>query len=162
MKKLIIILLLVFVVINLSVMGAEKKAKEPKFGLGICVGEPMGMSFKYWLTKKHAFGIALGWQGKEKTYFHIDYLTHNYKSIPKGELSGEVSSYSGVGMCIISRTVGAGKSEATRGIRGVFGVSYLFEEMPVDIFAELVPTFIIEPETTGLLAASMGARYYFE
>jgi hypothetical protein len=160
MKKIIIILLLlVFSVISSPVTGAEKKVKEHKLGVGICVGEPMGMSFKYWFTKKNAVGIALGWQGKEKTYFHVDYLTHNYESIPKGELSGEVSSYSGVG---VSRTADTGNSKIICGIRVVFGINYLFKEMPVDIFAELAPTVITQPETTGLLAASMGVRYYFE
>ena len=41
-----------------------------------------------------------------------------------------------------------------------FGISYMFEEIPVDLFLEYVPVFKLLPATGFNWDASAGIRYY--
>ena len=159
MKKIVFIFLIVAVFIFL-VISAEAKDRRKSFGMGICVGDPVGMNCKYWFTENKAFDISLAWRGNDQIYFHINYLVHNFKSIAKGSLTGEMPLYHGVG--VRADRIIQGQGDLSMGIRGVIGVNYLFEEMTGDIFAELVPTLIIEPDTTMMICACIGARYYFD
>ena len=153
LKKLIVLLLVV------SVLPAAVPAKEGhKFGIGIAVGNPTGVDFKFWFNRRRAFDLALQWKSDVQTYFHINYLFHDYKFVPKKGLSGDVPVYYGAGIHVLD----AANVPAETGIRLVMGIDYLFDEMPVDIYAEIVPTVIIQPNAGGMLAVCMGARYYFE
>ena len=160
MKRATIVFALVFCLVSMLIQGSGAEFKRKRFGLGISVGDPVGMSCKYWLTQKSAFDIALGWQGDDNTYFHIDYLSHNYKSIPKGELTGDIPFYRGIGLRC--DRIFTARNDLRLGIRFVLGINYLFEGVPGDIFAELVPTLVIQPDVTAMISASIGARYYFE
>jgi len=154
-----IILILFFSIINLANLYCEDK--RPVFGIGLCVGEPTGVSFKLWLTKENAFGSVVAWRGSDKTYFHCDYLTHNYKAIRKGELTGEIPRYWGIGIKILSEN-DTSKRKTSYGLRIPLGINYIFAEMPIDFYGELVPTIMFYPDTIGMIDASLGVRYYLE
>ena len=47
------------------------------------------------------------------------------------------------------------------GIRGVIGVNYLFSDIPLDAFLELVPVFDVTPGTGFGFNGGIGLRYFF-
>jgi hypothetical protein len=52
------------------------------FGLGIMLGEPTGLSAKYWMNEKNAIAGGLAWSlSHDYLYVHADYLIHNNKLI---------------------------------------------------------------------------------
>ena len=132
------------------------KAQRSGMGLGLIVGEPTGISFKYWTGSTTAFDAALAWSFVDEGAFHIhgDYIFHNMRliSIPEGLLP----FYYGIGARIKTA------DEAKLGVRVPLGLAYLFQNTPIDIFLEIVPILDLIPETDFGLNAALGARYFFK
>lgn len=126
-------------------------------GLGIIVGEPTGVSFKYWLDKNSAIDAAAAWSFTSQGAFHIhaDYLLHSFDlfTITGG---GKLPLYYGIGGRL--KFV----SDNTRlGVRIPVGLEYIFPDKKIDIFLEIVPLLDLAPKTEFTLNAALGARYFF-
>ena len=156
------ITLYLFLVLNCT------NAQERKFGLGLIVGEPTGISAKLWTSHTTAFDFGLGWSvggdrigkfngydnGGSRVHFHMDYLWHAFEAIHSNE---RFPLYYGIGGRI---NTGAGYNSSIA-VRGVFGIAWMPRETPIDLFFELVPSLQLT-STAGLaLDAGLGARYYF-
>ena len=143
-------------------------AQERHFGLGLIIGEPTGLSAKWWTSSKTAFDFGLGWSvggdrigkyngsydGGGRVHFHMDYLWHAFDVIPSAE---RVQIFYGLGGRINN---GAGYSSSLA-IRGVFGAAWFPSETPIDVFLELVPSLQVTSSTGFGIDAGIGARYYF-
>jgi hypothetical protein len=150
----------------LAVQGAI--AQERKFGLGVILGEPTGISAKLWTSPVNAFDFGLGWSiggdrignykgsydGGTRIHFHMDYLWHSFDAIHSAE---RFPLYYGLGGRINS---GAGY-DASVAVRGVFGIAWLPRNTPIDVFLELVPSLQLTSSTGFGLDAGLGARYFF-
>ena len=55
---------------------SHKLAGESPFGLGVMIGEPTGISGKYWLSPANAIDFAVAWSFANDANFHLhtDYL----------------------------------------------------------------------------------------
>jgi len=142
-------LFLAFIVLTLPV-----NAQKTNIGIGIILSDVPAVSSKIWLKNKNmnAFDFALGFKTNDYLYFHTTYiLKHNYKLINKGEITGDIPFYYGPGIVLKSNTAG---------IRFAFGLEYIFQEMPLDIFAEIAPVILFMKKTGFELSAGIGVRYY--
>jgi hypothetical protein len=130
-------------------------AQQSGFGLGLMVGEPTGLSGKYWMSPWSAIDGAFAWSldKNSKIQVHADYLWHNYKII--SVIKGKLPIYFGVGGRVLFA------SDNIAGIRGVVGLDYLFATTPLDIFLELVPILDLAPKVEFDFNAAIGIRYYF-
>jgi hypothetical protein len=146
------ILAMIFILLNMPTI----KAQSSGIGLGVIVGEPTGVSFKYWTGSTTAFDAALAWSFVDEGAFHIhgDYLFHNMRliTIPDGLLP----FYYGIGARIKTA------HDTKLGVRVPFGLAYLFHNAPVDIFLEIVPILDLTPKTDFGINAALGARYFFK
>jgi len=126
-----------------------------RIGLGIILGEPMGISFKTWQSDEIAYDAALAWSfGKDgKVHIHADYLIHNYKIIRT--INSNTPVYYGIGGRIKT------KDETVLGVRIPLGINFKSRKIPIDVFIEFVPTLNLIPETVFDLEGGIGARYYF-
>lgn len=151
MRKLSIVLCLLMFAFILNTM----KAQDKNIGLGIIVGEPTGISFKYWTSSTTAFDAALAWSFIDGGAFHIhaDYIFHNFNLIRFSE--GRLPFYYGIG----GRIKTADKTQV--GVRVPLGLAYMFNNTPVDIFLEVVPILNLAPKTDFRINAALGARYFF-
>lgn len=150
MKKVLSYLIFI-IVISASFIHAQNKG----LGLGIIVGEPTGVTFKYWTGSNSAFDGALAWSFIDGGAFHIhaDYLLHSFNLIPVQE--GKLPFYYGIGGRIKLL------DKARIGVRVPLGLDYIFSSAPVDIFFELVPILDLAPKTDFKINAAIGGRYYF-
>lgn len=143
-------------VLSSIVLLPNLKAQGNGVGLGLIIGEPTGISFKYWTGSTTAFDAALAWSFIDEGAFHIhgDYLFHNMRliSVPEGTLP----FYYGIGARIKTA------KDAKLGIRVPLGLAYLFSNAPVDIFLEVVPILDLTPQTDFSINAAIGARYFFK
>jgi len=125
------------------------------FGVGIILGEPTGISFKFWTGTNSAFDAATAWSIGNKKVFHLhmDYLRHSFgfTDVEKGKLP----FYYGIGTRIKF------EKDTRVGIRFPLGLEYIFEKAPLDIFLEVVPLLNLIPSTDFDINASIGFRYYF-
>ena len=129
-----------------------------KFGAGATFGEPIGADVKYWFNEKMAIDGAIGYSFHDNTelYLHSDILWHAFHLFPVSQ--GQLPLYFGVGGLVRFKTDGNSNQV---GIRAPVGISYLFENTPVDIFMEVAPTLDIAPGLRGEVTGGMGVRYWF-
>jgi len=150
----------------LAVQGSV--ARERAFGIGVIIGEPTGISAKLWTSRVNAFDFGLGWSiggdrigkfngsynGGSRFHFHMDYLWHSFDAIHSDE---RFSLFYGLGGRI---NTGAGY-DGSLAVRGVFGIAWLPQKTPIDVFFELVPSLQLTSSIGFGIDAGIGIRYFF-
>lgn len=147
-----------------GVVFAQKdvRVEDKALGIGVMVGEPTGISLKRWISEDRAVdaGIAWSFSGNDSLHVHADYLFHRFDLTQTTELRGRFPLYFGVGGRI--KVKGDKHDHDTKaGVRIPFGMSYLFDDAPIELFGEIVPVLDLVPDTDLDLNAAIGARFYF-
>jgi len=160
MKKFIIVLAVLLIFFSFTTFGQSKQ-----FGIGFYLGQPTGLSMKYFFTSKSAsaldFGIAMGYNDGfgqfDSLYFHFDYLYHFFKLFRIS--GGQLAPYMGIGLAI---NTGISADYAEVGIHGRFpiGLTFLFSRAPIDLFVEVVPSLDLIPTTSFSYNFGLGLRFY--
>jgi hypothetical protein len=132
-----------------------------RFELGVMVGEPSGISGKYWLNQYDAIDAAAGWSFTDDVIdLAVDYQRHFYLlDIEKGELPFYIGL--GAGLQLGNKEDDDNDDDAFFGFRIPVGLTYLFEEAPLSIFAEVAPIIEVIPETDFRLTGGIGIRFRF-
>ena len=137
------------------ILTSTLNAQQTGFGLGLILGEPTGLSGKYWISPWTAIDGAFAWSIDKKSgvHLHSDYLWHDYRII--SVIKGKLPIYYGVGARVVFAT------DNIFGVRGVAGLNYIFDGTPLDIFLEIVPILDIAPKAGFDFNGAIGIRYYF-
>ncbi len=140
----------------------EAAHKAGQLAAGIVVGEPTGVSLKYWMDRTHAVDFAVGGLGFDGVLLHADYLWHRFGLFhsDRTDLEDNLPVYYGVGGVLGANAGGPFGGGASAGVRGVIGITYLFPE-PFDLFLELAPTILVAPGFGFGFEGGLGGRYYF-
>jgi hypothetical protein len=132
--------------------------------LGFILGEPIGLTGKFWVTDSVALDWATAWsfRGKENDapQIHGDILIHNLK--------GAVRTYYGIGAMIkfsdvfeSDDTDDENKDKRRVGVRVPVGIIFKTDEFPWEIFIEMLPVADLAPKTKFDVQGAIGFRYYF-
>jgi hypothetical protein len=157
------LILLVVSVGSWAVPVAAAGADTGTWELGVILGEPTGLSAKYWMTTNTALDFGAAWSFGENGNFHLhcDYLYHNFDIFKVDE--GSLPLYFGIGGRI--RFEGddtMDKDHGTHvGLRLVLGIEYLVAAYPMSIFFEVAPIVDLAPATEGSMNGGLGIRYVF-
>lgn len=129
-----------------------------KMGVGVILGEPIGGSVKYFFNDTMAVDGAVGYSWRDNTdvYFHADALWHKFDWIPVSH--GSMPVYFGVGGLVRFRD---SNHDNEVGVRLPVGVSYMFENKPIDVFAEIAPAIDVAPTTRLDITGGVGIRFWF-
>lgn len=143
---------------SLSSMNRSMDDMTGRLGAGIILGEPIGASVKYFFKDTFAIDGAAGWSDRDHAglYVHSDVLWHNYDLLPVSR--GRLPVYFGVGGLVRFRHDGFDNQV---GVRVPVGIEYLFDDIPVDIFAEIGPAIDVAPDVRGEITGGIGARFWF-
>jgi hypothetical protein len=138
---------------------------QDQLGIGLIVGEPTGLSVKYWLDEEHAVDAAAGWSfwGGDGFQLHADYLWHNFDLLGSAAGCDMLPVYYGVGARLKLRDNDCrhdDNGDTAFGIRVPVGISYLFDGAPFDVFAEIVPILDFTPDVDLHLNIAVGLRFY--
>lgn len=131
------------------------------FAAGVILGEPTGASVKYWFNDTLAIDGAIGASFHDDAnddssfYLHSDVLWHNFDLIRVSK--GRMPVYLGAGALLRFRD----DEDNQFGIRVPVGVSYLFEDVPLDIFVEIGPALDLAPGVRGEITGGIGIRFRF-
>lgn len=152
MKRIYILLVFasLFIISNLNF------AQQKGFGLGVVLGEPTGVSAKYWLTSGTALDFGLGYSFTSSNSlfdFYADYVFHSSDMINSTE---NFVVYYGPGARLKIR-----ESSSKLGVRGVIGILWLPGGTNFDLFVEVAPILDIIPATKFDFAGGIGGRYFF-
>ncbi len=131
------------------------RSQSHGFGVGVILGEPIGGSFKAWLSDTTAIDAGVGYANWSHDGFqiHSDYLLHNFDLLSAG--SGRLPIYYGLG----GRVKFADDTQF--GVRAPVGIAYLLDRMPVDVFGEFAPILDLTPGIRVEWSFAVGARYWF-
>lgn len=124
----------------------------PRYEIGVVLGQPTGLSGKYWLDRRSAVDGVLAWSFSNGGRFeaHADYLYHPYYfDVPQGDLP----LYIGAGAAVYFR------DETTIGARIPVGISYIFAEAPLSAFLEIAPIVDLVPSTGFGISGGIGIRF---
>ncbi len=153
MKNIIISILLFFFLLSPILLSQDKD-----LGVGIILGEPSGLSVKYWTSESNALDFAVGYSFMglgTGLAIHVDYLYH-VNNLIESEYIFPVYYGFGVGL-------GFPDNENTVfGARGVFGILWYPENLPIDLFVEIAPSFRLLPSTALDFGFGFGGRYYIK
>ncbi|MCF8379418.1 MAG: hypothetical protein K9H49_07565 [Bacteroidales bacterium] len=131
-------------------------AQEERLGLGIVVGEPTGISVKYWTGSTIALDGALAWSFNHdgSLYLHGDFLVHDFELIDI--MSGRMPVYYGFGAKLIL------KDDPLFGGHVPIGLAYMLEDTPLDVFIEIRPGINLFPSTRFDISGGIGVRFYVD
>ncbi|HEV7553851.1 MAG TPA: hypothetical protein VGO00_00265 [Kofleriaceae bacterium] len=149
---------------SVAAADGERAADKGSFGVGIMIGEPVGLTAKLYLRDDRAIQAGLGsafigggFQGD------ADYLFHPY--ILQDRDSFTMPLYFGPGVRIVQYDNGRDSSYVALGLRAVGGMLFDFKNVPLDTFIELaiIPEFGFGSNHGFALRlnADAGIRYYF-
>jgi hypothetical protein len=146
------IIIFILTMINFCNLSAQEK----NFGAGLKLGEPTGITLKYWLNQRNALDFTLGSSitGSNGLHISLNYLYHYYNII---RTEPDVNLFWGFG----ARLVPISNTESSIGVRGIGGIAYNMAKYPIEIFFEAAPVFRLFPTTRLDLDMSVGGRYYF-
>jgi hypothetical protein len=150
-------------IVFLFVATLRASASGQGLGVGIIAGNPTGVSVKKWLPDGHAIDGAAAWSFNDYGAFqlHADYLWHHHCPAFSECTHGWMPLYYGLGGRVGFYEGNRWHGGHTRaGVRVPFGVTYVFEEAPLDVFVEIVPILDVAPSTAFRLNAAAGARFY--
>jgi len=147
----IVVFLLAFIVTNAGAV--ERK----RIGLGVIAGEPTGLTGKFMLNSTNGIDVGVGWETSGDNEIHIygDYLYHLYNIIDVTK--GYMPLYFGAGLRYVDRE----KKDDKLGVRIPVGLEYIFENVDLGAFFELVPVLNLTPDTDFDLEAGIGIRFFF-
>jgi len=156
----------VFAAVVLAAVSSPVHAEEKGvLGVGLIVGEPTGVSGKYYLGNDTAIDAALGaaFLGRG-VQVHSDFLWHPWVLDTKESFALPV--YIGVGMRILNHDANGEDDDHVRiGVRVPVGIVFDFTKIPLDVFAEVAGVGDLHTagdSTFGLdFNGGAGARYYF-
>lgn len=142
-----------------------RPAEKGTIGVGLILGEPLGICAKLYLQDDQAVQAAVGSAfiggGLQ---LHADYVLHPW--ILQDRNSFVMPVYLGPGLRLVDYNAGRGAdSHFAIGARAVIGLLFDFKEVPLDVFVEVAGVFeydFKDSEGFGLaLNAGAGVRYYF-
>lgn len=140
---------------------------DREFGLGIMIGQPTGLSGKYYLGGSTAidFGIANYYRYRYEYAFHLhaDFLWHPLVLVDADAF--QLPLHFGVGARILDHGDREYFEDNTHlGVRVPVGLTFYFKNVPLDIFVEIAYVLDIVSDDRHSYSdfnSNLGIRYYF-
>jgi hypothetical protein len=164
--KITVVALFCLVTAQPAFSGGGPQGKD--FGFGIIIGEPLGLTGKYWLNNENAlvFDVGASYFGAPRII--VDYLWHmNVFN------SSVVTLYAGPGGSIGFGNEASGflykkgrnywyyRDDAFgASVRVIVGLNIIPKRTPLEIFVELGPNIGIVPGFGAALDGAVGIRFY--
>jgi hypothetical protein len=133
-----------------------------RFGLGIVLGEPTGLTGEVVVSEAQSVDAALSFE--EDIYLHATYLFHQKQITPVQ--GARWTWYVGAGAFFEDRDtkpdpIDDGDDDVFIGPRGSLGSKMRFKNQPFEVFAELALNLALISETDSDLGIALGGRVRF-
>ncbi len=133
--------------------------EEKRFGAGLYLGEPTGLTFKGYLTSKLAIDGIAGWGIRHEVFTVIGDVTYDFLDIPIHSNVVTLPFYAGAG-AKLEFHVGP-NNDTVAGIRVPIGVAVQWIHYPIEVFAEIAPGIKVAPSMGFDIMGGVGIRFYF-
>jgi hypothetical protein len=138
------------------------------FGFGIMVGDPTGLTVKFWTQRNNALVIDVGGSYFGSTRIGVDYLWHfdafrsNIAKLYAG-FGGALGIGEGKGLYYTNdegRFFFRSNNGVGIGARGIVGVNVIPQSTPLEIFLEIGVLVGLTPTFGSALDTGLGLRFY--
>jgi len=148
MKNLIIFTFLLFLLVP------ESKAQNYTSAIGLRLGYPVSVSYKHFINEKHALEGNVGFRARNfYRSFNISGAYQFHNPINIDNFPENFQWYWGVGGSIYlwswDNGFGEGAANTSFGAQGYIGLEYKFENIPLNISLDWVPTFFLNGYSSG-------------
>jgi hypothetical protein len=128
---------------------------QPRWELGVLLGLPTGLNVKYWFDTRSSVDVLGGWSiPEERLDLYVDYQYHFARMRLE---RGQMPLSFGIGAAV--EIDGDEDGDTFLGARVPLGLSYLFANAPLSIFAEISPIVAFIPETEFDISGGVGVRF---
>lgn len=152
MKKFLFVLLLAFCGLGSAQTFAQ--VKSGSVGLGLQVGDPSGLTLKFYKAGKASVDILAAWDLNDYLFVNVHALYHK----PLGG-ARNVNFFYGPGAFIAFYERGRYEDYLGVGISGNFGINVFFDQF--ELFGQITPRLQVIENTDGDLGGGIGLRFYF-
>lgn len=137
----------------LSVFGQEGT------GIGLTLGNPNGITARSWFTEDSSVDFGAGWSitDSKKFQVHGSYLWNRPHAFELNEEKFDFFFGGGFGLRTNS---GNNENQVVFGPRLPVGVSYLFADPDLELFAQAAITVGVIPSSDVYFDLHLGARFY--
>src|SRR6185503_19403014 len=125
-----------FAALALLLQGSLHAAVKPgSVGLGLQVGTLTGVNMKFWMSKETAIEGAVGSAGLNGIVAEGAFLWHRYNAFhsERDKLEDNLPLIFGVGGLFSTTPAPYGPGTGLAAVKGVVGISYLFDPEPFDL-----------------------------
>lgn len=155
MKKILFSLLLFIFVLSSATVSAQ--VKSGSVGLGLQVGDPSGLTLKFYNAGRASVDILAAWDLNDYLFLNVHALYHK----PLGG-SRNVNFFYGPG-AFLAFYEGNRRFDDDDylgvGISGNFGINVFFDQF--ELFGQITPRLQVIERTNGDLGGGIGLRFYF-
>lgn len=163
-KTLLFILILIGTIFTPSF---AQSSESKNFGFGIILGDPTGLTLKFWTQRNNAIVIDVGESYFGSPRIGVDYLWHfdafksNIAKLYAG-FGGVLGIGQGRGFYYSEHHGFYYRSDngAGLGVRGVFGVNVIPRNSPLELFLEVGLLVGLSPSFGSAGDVGLGIRYY--
>lgn len=145
--------------------GLISPKEHTPFGLGLILGEPTGLTAKYWLASRWAIDAGVSYSFREYFHFYSDSIWHSHTLASQlADEFKDISLYWGIGAGLRIVSKGDPDEGDARGnlmVRLPLGLEWLPNDPSIGPFLELVPGMGLVPKTFFDFGGGIGIRYYF-
>ena len=161
MKKIALLFSMLFVL----AMANDLKAQNYQSAVGLRLGVPLGISYKFFISEPGAIELYLGFRSYSFGYTYINPGAMYQHHFPISSIDG-LSWYVGGGASVFlynykSSFGGVEDGSFGIGLNGVLGLDYKFTNAPINISADWTPTIYLSGYNTGFGggAGALSVRY---
>jgi len=151
--------------LGLKVEASEYVTVKRVIGLGVVLGEPTGLTAKWWIERDWAFDVGVSYSFFSHLHIMTNSLWHFDNAMSKIHPSLEdLSAYFGAGTGLRISAKDNPRSGDARGnlyIRVPMGIEYLPRRPRIGPFIEVAPGIALVPKVFAVIQGGLGIRYYF-
>ncbi|MBI2345664.1 MAG: DUF3996 domain-containing protein [Deltaproteobacteria bacterium] len=156
---------MVFLLVAIGVpawAGVSPHGPEGKrFGLGIVLGDPTGLTGKGYVSERLAVDGIVSWSFIDEAVTLIGDVTYDFFDLSMAGAAVGIPFYAGVGGKVAFDERGKNADRTLVGIRVPVGLAFQWAQHPIELFIEVAPGIELAPATTVDITGGLGARFYF-
>jgi hypothetical protein len=142
-----------------AVSPAQAQRTSGSAGLGGQVGEPSGLSLKFYNESAPSYDFLAAWSLVDDNFFLNGHALWNY-DIEAENIDQDLEWFVGPGGFLSIVDDGSRDDEVEIGISGTIGLNFVVDRR-FEFFAQVTPRIAVVPQTEGNVGGGIGFRYYF-
>jgi len=153
-----------YLLLLLGVLASDvAEARTKGMGAGVILGEPIAGTLLYRWSDRQAVQFMTGWSfGQKRLHLGGDYLFIPTEIEADDNMGLRYPVYVGVGLRVrlMGEDTTAGRERGKVGLRFPFGIAVEPEELPLEVYFEMAPVWVMTPVSHGGFDGGIGLRVF--